>query len=101
MINESNFHIQSKGNFTFVKTKLVHVKWMLLIMNGGVEIYSSPSGSKYIVLGDVLYRFSNHWGKVRNCHWTLGGHTPRRDVWVIGAIKFSALKENNRFSFYR
>ncbi|WP_293893285.1 hypothetical protein [Flavobacterium sp.] len=33
--------------------------------------YKSQSGSKYIFTSEGLYRISNHWGRVANCHWRL------------------------------
>ncbi len=33
--------------------------------------YVSQSGSKYIFTTEGLYRVSNHWGRVANCHWRL------------------------------
>jgi len=33
--------------------------------------YTSQSGSRYIFTSDGLYRISNHWGRVSNCHWRL------------------------------
>ena len=33
--------------------------------------YKSLSGSKYIFTAKGLYRISNHWGRVANCHWRL------------------------------
>jgi hypothetical protein len=33
--------------------------------------YISQSGSQYIFNSDGLYRISNHWGRVANCHWRL------------------------------
>lgn len=33
--------------------------------------YTSDSGSQYIFTGDGLYRISDHWGRVANCHWRL------------------------------
>jgi hypothetical protein len=33
--------------------------------------YVSQSGSQYIFTPDGLYRISNHWGRVANCHWRL------------------------------
>lgn len=33
--------------------------------------YKSQSGSQYIFTDDGLYRISNHWGRVANCHWRL------------------------------
>ncbi len=33
--------------------------------------YTSHSGSRYIFRPEGLYRISNHWGRVANCHWRL------------------------------
>jgi hypothetical protein len=33
--------------------------------------YKSQSGSMYIFTAEGLYRISNHWGRVANCHWRL------------------------------
>jgi hypothetical protein len=33
--------------------------------------YTSQSGSLYIFTAEGLYRISNHWGRVSNCHWRL------------------------------
>ena len=33
--------------------------------------YKSQSGSEYIFTAEGLYRISNHWGRVANCHWRL------------------------------
>ena len=33
--------------------------------------YTSQSGSQYIFKPEGLYRISNHWGRVANCHWRL------------------------------
>ena len=38
----------------------------------GLKIsYTSQSGSRYIFTEVALYRISNHWGRVANCHWRL------------------------------
>ena len=33
--------------------------------------YTSQSGSQYIFTKEGLFRISNHWGRVANCHWRL------------------------------
>ena len=33
--------------------------------------YTSQSGSHYIFTSEGLYRISDHWGRVANCHWRL------------------------------
>lgn len=47
------------------------------------------SGSKYKVKNGVLYRFSNHWGKVASCRWDL---EPFSNGWAIGKIQISQLR---------
>ena len=33
--------------------------------------YTSQSGSQYVFTSEGLFRISNHWGRVANCHWRL------------------------------
>ena len=40
-------------------------------INNVIISYKSKSGSQYIFSSDGLYRISNHWGRVANCHWRL------------------------------
>ena len=43
-----------------------------LVEIDGLKIsYTSQSGSQYIFTVKGLYRISNHWGRVANCHWRL------------------------------
>ena len=60
--NKLNFH-----SYTFCIWKEVHFNEI-----NNVKIsYKSQSGSQYIFCPDGLYRISNHWGRVANCHWRL------------------------------
>ena len=48
--------------------------WKEVLFNeiSGLKInYKSESGSEYIFTAEGLYRISNHWGRVANCHWRL------------------------------
>lgn len=40
-------------------------------INDKMISYISQSGSQYIFTEEGLYRVSNHWGRVANCHWRL------------------------------
>jgi len=38
----------------------------------GMKIsYTSKSKSQYIFTNEGIYRISNHWGRVANCHWRI------------------------------
>ena len=48
--------------------------WKEVLMNEIKDFkinYTSQSGSQYIFKPEGLYRISNHWGRVANCHWRL------------------------------
>jgi len=60
--NKLNFH-----SYTFCI-------WKEVLFNEIVDLkinYQSQSGSQYIFTDQGLYRISNHWGRVANCHWRL------------------------------
>jgi hypothetical protein len=57
-----NFH-----SYTFCIWKEV----LFSEINGLKINYKSQSGSEYIFTANGLYRISNHWGRVANCHWRL------------------------------
>ena len=57
-----NFH-----SYTFcIWKEVLHTEISDLKIN-----YKSQSGSQYIFTSEGLYRISNHWGRVANCHWRL------------------------------
>ncbi len=60
--NKRNFH-----SYTFCIWKEVHFN----VINNVKISYKSQSGSQYIFSTKGLYRISNHWGRVANCHWRL------------------------------
>ncbi|WP_293872116.1 hypothetical protein [Flavobacterium sp.] len=62
--------IYSKNNFH--KHTFCIWKEILFTKINDLKIsYTSQSGSQYIFTAEGLYRISNHWGRVANCHWRL------------------------------
>ncbi len=60
--NQSNFH---KRTFCIWK-EVDYLEISDLKIN-----YKSKSGSQYIFSKEGIYRISNHWGRVADCHWRL------------------------------
>lgn len=60
--NKLNFHLYTFCTWSEVPLSEISV----LKIN-----YRSQSGSEYIFTPEGLYRISNHWGRVANCHWRL------------------------------
>lgn len=60
--NKLNFH-----SYTFCIWKEVEIDEIESLKIN----YTSKSGSRYIFTSEGLYRISNHWGRVANCHWRL------------------------------
>lgn len=55
----------------------------------GSEV-KSDSGSRYKVIGDVLYRLSDHWGIVASCEWEIDyADEPKK---VVGKVNISDMK---------
>jgi len=69
-IRADNFHISTKVDF-----KKVEGNWRSLRKKLIFDYeYKSKTGSKYIVTkGGTVYRYSNHWGAISSCEWTLEG----------------------------
>ena len=67
--------------------------------------YTSDSGSQYIFTDDGLYRISNHWGRVANCHWRLVPMTAFKSQNVIVGyanwIDFYANDDTSRLFFIK
>lgn len=60
------------SNHNFHKHTFCIWKEVLLSEINDLKIsYKSQSGSQYIFTTEGLYRISNHWGRVANCHWRL------------------------------
>ena len=78
-IVHTNFQICTKVDFNEITSTYENIKEMWGRLKNSLEPitilkHKSSSGSSYIVTetGDV-YRFSNHWGAVASCEWTLDG----------------------------
>lgn len=91
-IDASDFFIGTRGEFK----------------NNGMSIddfdslpskpYSSDSGSTYKIVNGILYRLSNHWGRVASCNWDISdGYN---SGYVVGEIPIRDLKINDRPSGY-
>lgn len=62
-----NYHKHNFHSHTFcIWSEVPFTEIKLLKIN-----YTSQSGSQYIFTEEGLYRISNHWGRVANCHWRL------------------------------
>lgn len=62
--------IYSKQNFH----KHTFCIWKEVLFDDVADLkisYTSQSGSQYIFTTTGLFRISNHWGRVANCHWRL------------------------------
>jgi len=66
----------------------------------GVEVKSSPrSQSQYIIDGDKVYRFSDHWGNVASTTWHLDKPLEdwqmKKSKWVLAEANLSDFKRKN------
>jgi hypothetical protein len=77
-IDEDNFYIGTDADFELVlkddKGNLLnsyddYKKYFDNI--GAKETLSPTSSSRYKVYKDVVYRFSDHWGRVASCYWNI------------------------------
>ena len=72
-VTANNFHLKTKANFKFLKYGgMAFDMFESLVKENGL-FFRSLSGSRYVVSGDLVYRISNHWGKVASCKWSLVG----------------------------
>jgi len=106
-INRTNFHICTKVDFKAIKKspehKDIHETWGRLKNNLPHDNYyktrKSTSKSEYIIdENDNVYRFSDHWGAVASCEWTLEGQGQlmmsvfENGDWEIGVAKLNDFK---------
>ena len=45
--------------------------------------FISASGSRYVYTSEGVYRYSDHWGRVATCLWTLAGQSQSIDGWAF------------------
>ena len=70
-INKDNFHIATKAEFRLIaQPDKAPVQWVKLVKMYGLN-FNSESGSKYVTDGVRLWRYSDHWGRVRSCNWMI------------------------------
>ena len=80
-------------------------KWAEMVASGKYEHQKSPrSNSEYLLdreTGDI-YRFSNHWGRVASCEWSLDKvyGTEDTSIYQIGKCNINDFKVNKTFSSY-
>ena len=98
VIDEKNYFTRTRGDFERViekddsgKNKDYTQVWKELLKKSENEKFRSASGSLYVIHDGYLYRYSDHWGKVASCDWTLDGKNSSRG-YALGRIKFSQLK---------
>jgi hypothetical protein len=70
-ITKDNFHIATKAQFQLIaQPDTAVLQWAKLVKMYGLN-FSSDSGSQYVTDGVRLWRFSDHWGRVRSCNWLI------------------------------
>jgi hypothetical protein len=79
-IDHLNFQICTKVDFKEIKSTYMKIQEMWgrikhSVLSQIIFEYKSKSGSEYFITsnGDI-YRFSDHWGCVATCEWTLDGN---------------------------
>lgn len=74
--------------------------WQKLKGRGRLD-HVSDYGSEYIIAGDVLYRYADHWGRFASVIWLLDPPTPvkyngpmrGKEPRAIGMVRFSEMKK--------
>lgn len=51
--------------------------------------------SRYWYTEEGVYRKSNHWGRCRNCHWTIDGEELNSDEEVVGYCKWEDFRDDD------
>ncbi len=90
-IDKDNYHIATIADFKEVKTDDLESKWKEL-KEKQRNHFLSQSGSQYVTTSEGVYRYSDHWGSVASCKWTLDGKGI--DGKAIGFCRFSSMKVN-------
>lgn len=80
-ITKDNFHLKTKANFEFVKYgNQAEELFKELVKENGL-FFRSASLSKYVIVGNEVYRFADHWGNVASCSWYLK-NAPKMPTWT-------------------
>ena len=93
-VNLSDFYEATSAEFTKLSSdKSVFSFWEGLKSDKDLKWHHSPlSNSEYLVnhyTGDI-YRFSDHWGKVASCEWSLNDDST--EGWSIGVANIQSFK---------
>lgn len=83
MVTKENFYIRTNATWQKIKHGN-HAQLLFDELNSRKDleiIRPCGSSSVYIIDGDEVYRFSDHWGRVASCFWDLNEPIPR---WLIG-----------------
>lgn len=93
-VDLSDFYEATSAEFTKISSdKFVFSFWEGLKSDKDLKWHHSPlSNSEYLVnyhTGDI-YRFSDHWGKVASCEWSLNDEPT--EGWSIGVANIQSFK---------
>ena len=93
-VDLSDFYEATSAEFTKISSdKSVFSFWVGLKSDKDLKWHHSPlSNSEYLVnhhTGDI-YRFSDHWGKVASCEWSLNDEPT--EGWSIGVANIQSFK---------
>lgn len=93
-VDLSDFYEATSAQFTKISSdKSVFSFWEGLKSDKDLKWHHSPlSNSEYLVnhhTGDI-YRFSDHWGKVASCEWSLNDEPT--EGWSIGVANIQSFK---------
>lgn len=113
-----DYYIATKADFEYIGSELINQpdsliateaanrqQWADMVASGKYEHQTSPrSNSEYLLdreTGDI-YRFSNHWGRVASCEWSLDKvfGTEDTSIYQIGKSNIMSFKVNKVFSTY-
>lgn len=84
-ITKNNFHLATKTYFKeLAYGNKASEMFKALAEDNGV-FFKSKSMSQYIVMSDLVYRYSDHWGRVASCDWEL----PRKNYLQKNNLTFT------------
>jgi len=86
----------TKSVVDFKKTALTQSQWAQMCADPTNNHWHSPtSKSEYILIKEddnwIIYRLSDHWGRVNNCTWKLNGKS-QNGPFVIGYANLKYFK---------
>ena len=113
-----DYFINTTANFEYIGSHLAmqpgalvagehenQQRWLDMVASGKYEHQKSPrSNSEYLLdheTGDI-YRYSNHWGRVASCQWSIDTRygTEDTEIYGIGKCNIKDFGINKEFSSY-